>query len=321
MSNKHKERLQKVLNEDGIITALAIDQRGAMKKMITQYKKEATSEDIIEFKNLVSRELTPYTSSILLDPEYGLPATKQKYPESGLLLAYEKTGYDATVPGRLPDLLNEWSVRRLKEAGADACKFLLYYDADESEEINNQKKVFIERLGSECQAEEMPFFLEILSYDAKGLDNNSPEFAKVKPHKVNKMMKEFSKERYLVDVLKVEVPVNMNFVEGFGREVIYTKEEAANYFLEQSKATNLPFIFLSAGVSAKLFRETLVFAKESKSKFNGVLCGRATWADGVEIFIKDGEAATVEWLQTKGKENVDKLNEILKETATAIEFM
>ena len=44
----------------------------------------------------------------------------------------------------------------------------------------------------------------------------SSEYAKVKPHKVVEMMREFSKPRYQVDVLKVEVPVNMNFVEGFG---------------------------------------------------------------------------------------------------------
>ena len=36
-----------------------------------------------------------------------------------------KTGYDATTPGRLPDLLADWSVLRLKEEGADAIKF--YY--------------------------------------------------------------------------------------------------------------------------------------------------------------------------------------------------
>ncbi len=319
MSELKNERLRKTLNKQNVIAALAIDQRGAMKKMITKYKKEATSEDIIAFKTLVSKELTPYTSSILLDPEYGLPAAKQKDPESGLLLAYEKTGYDATIPGRLPDILDVWSVRRLKEAGADACKFLLYYDVDEATEINEKKHAFIERLGSECVAEELPFFLELVSYDATGLDPNSAEYAKVKPHKVNDMMTIFSEEKYHVDVLKVEVPVNMNFVEGYAKdEVVYSKEEAANYYAEQSAATNLPFIFLSAGVSAALFRETLRFAKDAGSTFNGVLCGRATWADGVEVFIQEGEAAAIEWLRTQGKQNVDELNAVLAETATPV---
>lgn len=319
MSQLREKHLKKILNKDGIIAALAIDQRGAMKKMISEYKKEATMEDIIEFKSLVSKELTPFTSSILLDPEYGLPAAKQNDPESGLLLAYEKTGYDATVPGRLPDILEEWSVRRLKEAGADACKFLLYYDVDEDSKINEQKKIFIERIGSECISEELPFFLELVSYDANGLDSNSLEYAKVKPHKVNDMMKEFSDERYRIDVLKVEVPVNMNYVEGYSQdEVAYTKEVAAQYYKAQSEATNLPFIFLSAGVSADLFRDTLRFAKESGSTFNGVLCGRATWSGGVEVFIKKGKEAAIQWLQTTGRENVEQLNDVLEKTATSV---
>ncbi|MCF1585318.1 tagatose-bisphosphate aldolase [Tetragenococcus koreensis] len=314
-----QEHLQKLMNENGVISALAIDQRGAMKKMIAPYK-EPEADDIIAFKSLVSTELTPYTSSILLDPEYGLPAAGKKAGTSGLLLAYEKSGYDSTTPGRLPDLLDIWSVHRLKEAGADACKFLLYYDVDEDEAINNQKHAFIERIGAECIAEDLPFFLELVSYDASGIDVKSAEYAKIKPHKVNEMMKEFSAEKYHVDVLKVEVPVNMAFVAGYSDdEVVYSKEEAANYFVEQTDATHLPFIFLSAGVSAELFRDTLRFAKEAGSTFNGVLCGRATWADGVSVFVQNGEQAAIEWLQTQGKPNVDELNEVLQETATPIQ--
>lgn len=308
------------MNQDGIIAALAIDQRGAMKRMIDQIR-EATNEDIVAFKKLVSSQLTPYTSSILLDPEYGLPAAKQKDPTSGLLLAYEKTGYDATIPGRLPDILEEWSVWRLKESGADACKFLLYYDVEDDPKINNRKQVFVERLGSECKGAGLPFFLELLSYDAAGVDSDSPAYAKIKPHKVNKMMEEFSKIKYGVDVLKVEVPVNMNFVEGYSTgEVVYTRKEAQTCFKEQTEATQRPFIFLSAGVSAKLFRETLQFAKDAGSTFNGVLCGRATWADGVPIFINEGSEAAVKWLQTEGKDNLQQLNRLLKETATPIDF-
>ena len=260
---------------------------------------EATAEQIKEFKVLVSKHLTKYSSSILLDPEYGLDAAKARDKNAGLLLAYEKTGYDANAVGRLPDCLVDWSAKRLKEEGADAVKFLLYYDVDESDEINNQKRAYMERVGAECVAEDIPFFLEILSYNYKDADNSTAEFAKLKPRKVIEAMKEFSKPRYNVDVLKVEVPVNMKYVEGFADgEVVYTKEEAASYFKQQDEATNLPYIYLSAGVSAKLFQDTLKFAHDSGAKFNGVLCGRATWANGVEVFAKDGEEATVNWLNT-----------------------
>ena len=251
-----------------------------------------------------------------------MPAADVRAKNAGLLLAYEKTGYDASTPGRLPDLLSIWSVKRLKEAGADACKFLLYYDVDEAEEINNQKHAFIERIGSECQAENLPFFLELVSYDANISDATSKEYAIKKPHKVNDMMKEFSDPRYGVDVLKVEVPVNMNYVEGYGTgEVVYTKAQAANFFKEQAEATNLPFIFLSAGVKAELFQETLRFAKNASSTFNGVLCGRATWADGVESYIVDGKEAAMEWMNTQGRKNIEELNAVLKETATPVEVL
>ncbi|VUX11671.1 Tagatose 1,6-diphosphate aldolase 2 [Streptococcus pasteurianus] len=87
----------------------------------------------------------------------------------------------------------------------------------------------------------------------------------MKPHKVNGAMKVFSDDRFGIDVLKVEVPVNMNFVEGFGEgEVVYTREEAAQYFRDQEASTQLPYIYLSAGVSAKLFQDTLIFAAESR---------------------------------------------------------
>lgn len=323
MNEEKRQFIKQLCNEDGVIGALAIDQRGALKKMITKFKgSEAEESEIVAFKEIVSSQLTKYASSILLDPEYGLPAADVRAENAGLLLAYEKTGYDASTPGRFPDLLSVWSVKRLKEAGADACKFLLYYDVDEAEEINNQKHAFIERIGSECQAENLPFFLELVSYDANISDATSKEYASIKPHKVIEMMKEFSDPRYGVDVLKVEVPVNMSYVEEYAAgEVVHTKAEAANFFKEQAEATNLPFIFLSAGVKAELFQETLRFAKNAGSTFNGVLCGRATWADGVESYIVNGEAAAIEWMNSQGRKNIEELNAVLKETATPVEIL
>ena len=319
LTEQKRKYLENLSDKNGFISALAIDQRGALKKMINKNQKsEATAEQIKEFKVLVSKHLTKYSSSILLDPEYGLEASKARDKNAGLLLAYEKTGYDANAVGRLPDCLVEWSAKRLKEEGADAVKFLLYYDVDESEEINIQKKAYMERVGAECVAEDIPFFLEILSYDCKIDDNSTAEYAKVKPRKVIEAMKVFSDPRYNVDVLKVEVPVNMKFVEGFSDgETVYTKEEAANYFKLQEESTSLPYIYLSAGVSARLFQDTLKFAHDSGAKFNGVLCGRATWANGVEVFAKEGEKATVEWLNTIGRKNIEELNEVVEKTATS----
>ncbi|MCD3424455.1 tagatose-bisphosphate aldolase [Streptococcus equi] len=317
LTRNKKVYLEKV-SRKGIISALAFDQRGALKRMMAAHQDtEPAPWQIEALKALVSEELTPYASSILLDPEYGLPATKVRDEKSGLLLAYEQTGYDTTTTSRLPDCLVDWSVKRLKEAGADAVKFLLYYDVDGDEYINQQKQAYIERIGSECQAEEIPFFLELLTYDEVITDNQSVAFAKLKAHKVNEAMKVFSAERFGVDVLKVEVPVNMAYVEGFAEgEAVYSKEEAIQAFRDQEAASHLPYIYLSAGVSADLFQETLVFAAEAGARFNGVLCGRATWSGAVAVYMSEGEEAVRQWLRTEGFQNIDRLNQVLERTAS-----
>ncbi|GCF94938.1 hypothetical protein NRIC_28290 [Enterococcus florum] len=115
------------------------------------------------------------------------------------------------------------------------------------------------------------------------------------------MMKEFSDPRYGVNVMKVEVPVNRTYVEGYAAgDVIFTKEQAASYFKEQAEDTELPFPFLSAGVMAELSQETLRFANGAGSTFNGVLYERAAWAEGVESCVKKGKEAAVECIH-RGK--------------------
>jgi tagatose 1,6-diphosphate aldolase len=267
-----------------------------------------------EFKSLVTEVLTPHASAILLDPEWGLPASKRRAKNAGLLLAYEKTGYDKTGPGRLPDLLDNWSVRRLKEAGADCIKILLYYTPLDSKEINDKKHAWVERLGDECRANDIPFFLEFVGYE-EGADEKGFDYAKKKPEIVIQSMREFSKDRYGVDVLKVEVPVNMKFVEGakvYAGQKAYSKKEAMDLFRKAANVASKPFIYLSAGVSNAEFTEALELAAEAGVKFNGVLCGRATWKDGIPVYAKQGPEAFRKWLQTEGVKNINNVNERLK---------
>jgi tagatose 1,6-diphosphate aldolase len=309
-----------VADQHGVIAALAIDQRGSLKKSIAKAKgSDATDAELSEFKTLVSEVLTPYASAILLDPEYGLEASKHRAKNAGLLLAYEKTGYDASVKGRLPDLLSEWSVLRLIEAGADVIKILLYYDPDDAPEINTIKHAFVERVGAECHGNDVPFFLEPITYsDAIG-NEQSLAFARVKPDKVTKYMAEFSLPRYGVDILKVEVPINMRYVEGSRAntdgQAAYTREEAKAHFRTAAAAARLPFIYLSAGVTDDVFRETLELAAEAGTPFSGVLCGRATWQFGVPEYGRGGPAAARAWLNDRGVQDIQALNTVLAKGA------
>jgi tagatose 1,6-diphosphate aldolase len=307
--------LKSVSDARGVIAAAAMDQRGSLKKSLAKERgADVDGHALEEFKTLVTEVLTRHASAILLDPEYGLPASKHRNGK-GLLLAYEKTGYDATTPGRLPDLLDVWSVRRLKEAGADCIKILLYYTPFEKTGVNDLKHAWVERIGDECRYHDIPFFLEFVGYDAQGGDEKSLEYAKKKPEIVSGSMAEFGKDRYGVDVLKVEVPIEMSFVEGtqsFKGVKAYTRAEALQHFRDAEAMTHKPFIYLSAGVSNPVFTETLALAAESGTKFNGVLCGRATWKDGIPVYAKQGAKAFENWLLDEGVKNIGNVNESLK---------
>jgi tagatose 1,6-diphosphate aldolase len=108
----------------------------------------------------------------------------------------------------------------------------------------------------------------------------------------------------------------MQFVEGAKSnktgQVAYTRAEAKQKFLDAAKASTKPFIYLSAGVSNAEFTEGLTLAAESGVHYSGVLCGRATWKDGMAVFAKEGSAAFRAWLETKGVDNIRNVNEAIK---------
>jgi tagatose 1,6-diphosphate aldolase len=315
--------MKAVSNARGVIAAAAMDQRGSLKKALGKEKGADISDAMMEeFKSLVTEVLTPHASAILLDPEWGLPAAKRRARNAGLLLAYEKTGYDKTGPGRLPDLLDHWSVRRLKEAGADCLKILLYYTPFDPQPINDIKHAWVERIGDECRANDIPFFLEFVGYE-EGVDEKGFDFAKKKPEVVMGSMAEFTKDRYGVDVMKVEVPVNMKFVEGakaYVGQKAYSKAEAMDWFRKAAAVATKPFIYLSAGVSNAEFTESLALAGEAGVKFAGVLCGRATWKDGIPVYGKQGADAFRKWLEVDGVRNINNVNDRLEAASAWYSF-
>ncbi|HET9270624.1 MAG TPA: tagatose 1,6-diphosphate aldolase, partial [Vicinamibacterales bacterium] len=259
--------MKAVADGRGVIAAAAMDQRGSLQKALAKDSTEKIGDaQMEEFKSIVTEVLTPHASAILLDPEWGLPASKRRAKNAGLLMAYEKTGYDKTGPGRLPDLLDQWSVRRLVEAGADCIKILLYYTPFDPKDVNDRKHAWVERIGDECRANDVPFFLEFVGYD-EGQDEKGLDYARKKPAIVSASMAEFTKDRYGVDVMKVEIPINMKFVEGAksfgGGQPAYTREEAKAWFLKAARTATKPYIYLSAGVSNAEFTESLQLAAES----------------------------------------------------------
>lgn len=269
---------------------------------------EAISDaQVLEFKSAVTRVLSPHASAVLLDSEFGFGAFSQRAASCGLLTTYEMDGYENPRPHRMLALMPELSVRRMRDMGSDGVKILLSYTPYDHASWNDQKLAMIERIGAECEALDMPFFLEPVGYDVDGLDVKGLEYAKRKPEIVLKSIEELSQDCCRVDVLKVEFPVNSAYLGE-----AYTREEALDWYRRVDAAARRPYIYLSAGVSAPQFREQLHLAAESGARYSGVLCGRATWQGGVPVYAKEGGEALERWLSTEGTANIKAVNDCLQ---------
>lgn len=305
------ERLRKLATSDGVIAAVAVDQRKSLRHMIAKAAglglDAVTDAQLGEFKSAVARVLTKHASAVLIDSEFGSSAFAERAPHAGLLMTYEMDGFENPRPNRMLALLPHLSVYRLCEMGADGVKILLSWTPFDTPEANKEKRVLIERIGAECAALDMPFFLEPVGYDPGGMDPKSAEFARIKPRIVIETMKEFSQERYGVDVLKVEFPVSAAFVGS-----VWTREEALDLFREADAAASRPYIYLSAGVGIEEFLASLQLAADSGARFSGVLCGRASWQGGIGVFARKGREAFEEWLEDEGVRNVQAINERLR---------
>jgi len=113
----------------------------------------------------------------------------------------------------------------------------------------------------------------------------------------------------------VEVPINAEYVEGsrvYKGQKAYSRDEALKHFREAAAIATKPFIYLSAGVSNQQFTESLGMASEAGTDYSGVLCGRATWKEGIPVYAKQGVKALEEWLQREGVKNINAVNDAIR---------
>lgn len=316
LTDGKRKGLEACSDRNGIIAALAMDQRGSLRKALAKAAskdvKDIPDSDLASFKEQVSRVLTPHASAILLDPLYGLGAAEARAQAAGLIVAYEKSGYDTSDTDRIPTLLSDWTAANLKEAGADALKVLVYYDPSGPVDVNDEKRAFVERVGAECRDADVAFFLEPVTYAP---NMSETELVETKPERVRACIAEWTQPRYGVDVLKVEIPVAPAWIEEERLASAEHRKHVLRAFRDAGEAATQPMVFLSAGVDMALFIRSLELAAEAGTTFNGVLCGRATWKGGIAAFAHGGADELASWLASDGVANIDRLNRTLAETA------
>ncbi len=305
--------LGRIADERGRFRMLAIDQRGSLKRMLERsLSREVKYNDLAAIKRVIVKTLAPYSSAVLIDPVYGYPEAIKYFPKKvGLLIASEETGAEkvgATGEERKSRLIDGWSVSKTRRLGADAVKLLVYYRTDVSPKVIQHQQELVAQVGRECQNHDIPFVLEVVSYPFQnGEAKDTPSYAKRKPQMVFDAVHEFSKEKYKVDLLKVEFPADLKFCREFAdgafdaqkRESVYTLSDVNDFCRRVTELSRVPWVVLSAGVDIREFIENVAIA--TKNGASGFLCGRAIWQGCVQ-FYPDLEAME-QWLLTTGVDN------------------
>lgn len=303
--------LAQLVQPFGFLGALAIDQGSSLGRMIVEAGGTWADPDelLFAFKSVLVEEISPVVSAVLLDYRYGDALQRRVSPGVGILRAYELDVYATSGEERLTAMPLDGTVRRLRATGAQGIKLYSYYDPDDRAESNLMKQALVERVGAECRANGVPFLFEPLVYSGAE-DVNGRRFCTRKPDLVRRAIEEFSQPEYGVDVLKVELPFSLDFVEAArsqAGEALWSRAEARQLLRRCADATSLPLVFLSAGITADAFCEGLEIAAEAGIAYGGFVVGRAVWRDAVTVFASGREAALRSWARTEGRRRFDAL--------------
>lgn len=294
-----RRSLQQCAQADGTFAMLAMDQRGSLVQAMNPDAPDRVSyNEVIALKRDVIGSLSPLASAVLLDVEYGYAAcvaSGSLSGQAGLLLALEKSGYDGDPTERRTTLLEDWSVERTAQAGANGVKLLVYYHPDAPNRADQE--AVVAEVAAQCHAWHLPLFLEPLHYS---LDRN----LKSVPNAERRRVVIESARRLVplgVDILKAEFPLNVAQSQDKG--------EWADACAELSSVCPVPWVLLSAGVDFETFFEQTVVACDAGA--SGVLCGRTIWKETTRL----DEAARRAFLQTTGSERMRRLAALVSERA------
>jgi tagatose 1,6-diphosphate aldolase len=295
--------LQQIANPDGIFTMCAMDHRSSLRRIIEEGAEEVNYEEMVQRKLELCSSLAPHASAVLLDPVFGAAQCigHGVLPKStGLLVSIEASGYGGGREYRITELQDGWNVEKIKRMGASAAKLLIYYRPELIELASNLLDM-VDMIALECIKHDLPFVVEPLSYPVGEEVNNPAQFATAKEQLVLKTA------RYIaalpIDLLKAEFPADLRYRKD--------KAELIDLCRQLDKASEVPWVVLSAGVDFELFCQQVEIACQGGA--SGFLAGRAIWQEGMHI---DDVKERTQFLATVAVDRLERLNEIAAKYAT-----
>ncbi|MEP6017677.1 MAG: tagatose 1,6-diphosphate aldolase [Paracoccaceae bacterium] len=289
------------------IHGVAVDAGSGLEASIKEARQDrAMPGDLSTFKRAVLETLGPDASTVLLDANCG-PDLLGNYPAGcDRMLAFEADVYHISDEDRITVLPDNFTVADYPEMGVKQLKFFIYYAPDDDAALNARKQDLVADIGQRCRDAGIRYLMEPLVYHPTSAPGTA-EYAKMKPDLVRRATAVFADPKFQVDVLKVEIPVDLNFVEGFGQPLMSRADALVAFRNAAAAANGIDLVYLSAGVAFEWFEASLKMAREAGVDFAGFMCGRAIWSDGVALFGAQGEDALREWLADTGKSRLAKL--------------
>ena len=234
----------------------------------------ARDDDLFTFKRAVVRALSPMATTLLIDATLGPRLLPDYAPGCAPMMAYEADVYRIDSAERITVLPDDLKVADYPGLGVKQLKLFLWYAPDDDPALNARKRALVERVGADCAAQGLTFLMEPLVYHPAAHPSTA-DFAALKPALVRRAVETFAAPRFGAHILKIEVPVDLPFVEGFGVPQTTRAEAMAAFRAVTAAAGGLPVVFLSAGVPFETFEASLALARASGAPFAGFMCGRA----------------------------------------------
>ena len=248
-------------DEAGIFRVLAVDHRDSLRFFLEPTAPESVpSELLTSIKSHLVRAVSPFATSVMLEPEYSIPQVVENGALAdgvGFLAALESQGYLGD-PGAGPTtVLDGWSVEAAAATGASAVKLLLPYHPDLP--LAAAQRAVADEVLAECRVVGLPLVLEPLFYGV----SDGAERARV----VATTVEHFAGTG--ADLLKLPFPVDPT--------AVVDHDERVEACAEITARCEQPWALLSGGGGFDMFAEQVAAAIEGGG--SGFMVGRALWGE------------------------------------------
>lgn len=317
MTTFGKQRgLARLANDDGFFTMVALDQRPPMFNAIAEARgispEEVSFEEMLAAKRLLVEALARDASSMLLDPNFAIPAAIDILPSNtGMIVTLEEHRFEDGPGGRKSRSIENWSVEKIRRIGGDAVKVLAWYRPDASPEVIAHQQDYVRTVGAECRRHDVPYVLELLVYPFPDSTSHTTDYVESGDKRADMVIdsvREFAKPEYGVDLFKLETPLpaaSLPAPDGGDAH-----HEAAKAFEEVGAlcaAAGAPWVMLSGGAAPEQFERVLQYSCAAGAQ--GFLAGRTIWLDSLVSGFPDAKAV-LSSLEANGMQRLRRLSEL-----------